>query len=579
VNTLLRWIVCALALLALAAPSRAQTERWTPRALELAGALPLQEGGRVKPFDTFASFTLLRLNGQRSAVDVDGRKLTPTAWLLDVLFDPEHAALTRCFLVADADALTAIGVQLDERRKRDRYSYRELEPGLSKLLELAHQYDALEAGRRSSLQAQVVALAENVMLFARLSRHEVVALVPPPDARGEAWSTPSELRQRSSALSTSESGALAAFEAAADAAGSARAFEAALERFQHHAVVGARLRGDYDKLQSERAYYRADLLGWSLKVFLLAFVATAFLWLAPRRRALYAVSLALASLGATLLVAAIVWRCVLRGRPPVTTLYETKLFVTAVGVVVALAIEAIGRQRLALSAAATLGALGVFVASGYEVLDKRDTMPALVAVLDTNFWLATHVTAISIGYAAGMLAALLASGYLLAKLLRVRRGDRPFYAALSRMVYGVLCFGLIFSLVGTMLGGIWANESWGRFWGWDPKENGALLIVISQLVVLHARRGGYLREHGVCMAAAFGGTVVAFSWWGVNLLGVGLHSYGFTSGIHTALWSYYGVQWSICGLGALAWLLERRAAAPAVSPTSAGESHATRRAA
>jgi ABC-type transport system involved in cytochrome c biogenesis permease subunit len=280
-----------------------------------------------------------------------------------------------------------------------------------------------------------------------------------------------------------------------------------------------------------------------------------------------------------LLVAAIVWRCVLRGRPPVTTLYETKLFVTAVGVVVALVIEALGRQRLALSAAATLGALGVFVASGYEVLDKRDTMPALVAVLDTNFWLATHVTAISIGYAAGMLAALLASGYLLAKLFRVRRGDRPFYAALSRMVYGVLCFGLIFSLVGTMLGGIWANESWGRFWGWDPKENGALLIVISQLVILHARRGGYLREHGVCMAAAFGGTVVAFSWWGVNLLGVGLHSYGFTSGINTALWSYYGVQWSICGLGALAWLLERRAATPTPVEASSEDSRATRRAA
>jgi cytochrome c biogenesis factor len=174
---------------------------------------------------------------------------------------------------------------------------------------------------------------------------------------------------------------------------------------------------------------------------------------------------------------------------------------------------------------------------------------------------------------------LLASGYLLAKLFRVRRGDRPFYAALSRMVYGVLCFGLIFSLVGTMLGGIWANESWGRFWGWDPKENGALLIVISQLVILHARRGGYLREHGVCMAAAFGGTVVAFSWWGVNLLGVGLHSYGFTSGINTALWSYYGVQWSICGLGALAWLLERRAATSTPVEASSEDSRATRRAA
>jgi cytochrome c biogenesis factor len=127
------------------------------------------------------------------------------------------------------------------------------------------------------------------------------------------------------------------------------------------------------------------------------------------------------------------------------------------------------------------------------------------------------------------------------------------------MVYGVLCFGLIFSTVGTILGGIWANESWGRFWGWDPKENGALLIVISQLVILHARKGGFLREFGVAIAGAAAGCVVAFSWWGVNLLGVGLHSYGFTSGIQSALSSYYAIQGSIVLLGLAALWRERRA--------------------
>ena len=103
------------------------------------------------------------------------------------------------------------------------------------------------------------------------------------------------------------------------------------------------------------------------------------------------------------------------------------------------------------------------------------------------------------------------------------------------MTYGVLCFALLFSVVGTILGGIWANESWGRFWGWDPKENGALLICLSQLAILHARMGGFLKPFGVAMAAIVAGCVVAFSWWGVNLLGVGLHSYGFTGGILTAL--------------------------------------------
>jgi ABC-type transport system involved in cytochrome c biogenesis permease subunit len=206
--------------------------------------------------------------------------------------------------------------------------------------------------------------------------------------------------------------------------------------------------------------------------------------------------------------------------------------------------------------------IGVFIANGYETLDMKDTMPSLVAVLDTNFWLATHVTAVTVGYSAGMLAAILASFYLLAKTFGFRREQRSFYSGLGRMVYGVLCFGVIFSTVGTILGGIWANDSWGRFWGWDPKENGALLIVLSQLVILHARMGGYLREHGVCAAAALGGTVVAFSWFGVNLLGVGLHSYGFTQGISTALWTYYGIQWGIVGLGTIGWWRNRPPSAP-----------------
>jgi cytochrome c biogenesis factor len=110
------------------------------------------------------------------------------------------------------------------------------------------------------------------------------------------------------------------------------------------------------------------------------------------------------------------------------------------------------------------------------------------------------------------------------------------------MTYGVVCFSLLFAVFGTIMGGVWANDSWGRFWGWDPKENGALLICLWFLLILHARMGGYVREHGFMVLCILGAVVVSISWWGVNLLSVGLHSYGFTSGALLALVTFWCVE-------------------------------------
>jgi cytochrome c biogenesis factor len=98
---------------------------------------------------------------------------------------------------------------------------------------------------------------------------------------------------------------------------------------------------------------------------------------------------------------------------------------------------------------------------------------------------------------------------------------------LARSVYGLVCFATLFSFLGTVLGGIWADQSWGRFWGWDPKENGALIIVLWNALILHAWRGGLVRERGLMNLALFGNVTISFAWFGVNMLGVGLHSYAF----------------------------------------------------
>ncbi|MBI5363393.1 MAG: cytochrome c biogenesis protein CcsA [Planctomycetes bacterium] len=619
---------------------RGAAKGWSARAIELAGEVPLQDGGRVKPLSTFASFTLLRLSGQRTLASRGEARLDATAWSLDVLFHPEAAELEPLFLVPDSAAIEALGIDVGDKRKRDRWSHSELAPGAGRLLALAHEYDAIEPKQRTSLQQQIVTLAEDVNAFdglraafdwartqltvpqgtrvaalfggARSVRFsDVIArapelaalhaqmaagadanakvelealytlereldeavrgsralrLFPPavPTGEREEWHTPWSILADAfgtGAVDPRHVELLRAWEELARTSGTA---EVELETARTLAAQLATARGEGSKLALELAYYRWNLLGWSQGLFGLAFLCAAWLWLRPRSRAPYRAVCVLVGAGACVLVLVIVTRCMIRGRPPVSTLYETVLFVTATGSLLALATELLNRRRVAVSAAAVLGLVGLFVANGYETLDKQDTMPSLVAVLDTNFWLTTHVTAITIGYSAGLLAALLANVYLVARLLRWKRGEPAVFRELARMVYGVTCFGAIFAIVGTILGGIWANESWGRFWGWDPKENGALLIVIAEVALLHARMAGWLREFGMCVAAAFAGTVIAFSWWGVNLLGVGLHSYGFTSGIQTALWSYYAVQWSVC-LAALAQALLARRSSRAVA--------------
>ncbi len=123
--------------------------------------------------------------------------------------------------------------------------------------------------------------------------------------------------------------------------------------------------------------------------------------------------------------------------------------------------------------------------------------------------------------------------------------------ALAKMVYGIVCFATLFSFVGTVLGGIWADQSWGRFWGWDPKENGALLIVLWNAIILHARWGGMVRERGLMNMAVFGNIVTSWSWFGVNMLGIGLHSYGFMDAAFQWLRAFVVLQLFIIALGLL----------------------------
>ena len=98
-------------------------------------------------------------------------------------------------------------------------------------------------------------------------------------------------------------------------------------------------------------------------------------------------------------------------------------------------------------------------------------------------------------------------------------------------LYRVLQVGIVLLAAGTIFGGVWAAESWGRFWGWDPKETWALISLLGYLAILHARYTGWLRNIGTAVSSILGFWLILMTWYGVNfVLGTGLHSYGFGAG-------------------------------------------------
>ena len=266
-------------------------------------------------------------------------------------------------------------------------------------------------------------------------------------------------------------------------------------------------------------FYKCEIL------YVLAFLMACGGWLSlakwPNQTAYYLITLA-----AVIHTSGLIFRMWLEGRPPVTNLYSAAVFVGWGAVILGLILERIYRDGIGNVVASSVGFVTLLVAGGLSL--SGDTMEMLQAVLDTNFWLATHVVIITIGYAATFVAGFLAIVYVVRDFVANKVPfDKTNRSSLTKMIYGIVCFATLFSFVGTVLGGIWADQSWGRFWGWDPKENGALMIVIWNAAILHARWGGIIRERGLVAMAIFGNAVTAWSFFGTNMLGIGLHSYGF----------------------------------------------------
>ncbi|HLP42769.1 MAG TPA: cytochrome c biogenesis protein CcsA [Fibrobacteria bacterium] len=451
-----------------------------------------------------------------------------------------YALPSPAFTIQLAETKVRLGLPSD----RTAFSFWDLMSRAPHIAAVLEEVGDRPMNQRSGLEQEVIALSQAMYMSSQSLSQSSLKVLPPPGATDAGWLSPPEalavpehLQGFHDELSAWAQMTIAYRQGQASAFDSAAvAFQASIENRAH------------DQLQAthfplEVAYQKGEPFYRSLVLYWLALLGT-FAFFLVRKRWVYRATLWIFLTGFTIHLAGLVARIIIMKRPPVTSLYETFPFVAAVALLAALFMERIhAKQRgagIALLTASLLGVILMSIAGRYAA--EGDTMRMLVAVLDSNFWLSTHVTTVTIGYSACLLAGAIGHAWMVRALLPGDEGKPERLKEISKMIYGTLCFGLLFSFIGTVLGGVWADQSWGRFWGWDPKENGALLIVIWCLILLHARHWGYLRQMGMALGSIAGAVVVAIAWFGVNLLNVGLHSYGFTEGAATKLFTYIGIE-------------------------------------
>lgn len=233
-------------------------------------------------------------------------------------------------------------------------------------------------------------------------------------------------------------------------------------------------------------------------------------------------------------------------RPPVINLYSSAIFISFVASVIGFIMHKRTNESVYAISTTVLSGLSLIVA--YHLSLSGDTLEVMEAVLNSNFWLSTHVVAMTIGYAIIFMAGFFAIAYILMGTL-TKRLSPSIDNTLCNVVYIFLMIALFFNVLGTVLGGIWADQSWGRFWGWDPKENGAILIVLWTAIILHMKWGKLISPQALMVMTVLSNIVTAWSWKGTNMLGIGLHSYGFTEQTFYWLILFFASQLIIAALG------------------------------
>lgn len=530
------------------------------------GLLAIQDGGRRKPVDTFARETLIKISG-RSTYTSGAKTWQGNDFILSMLLDTHKWQEEPIILVSLGQLIEQLGLDKSKRR----FSFAQLS-ALPELNRLAGEAHALRKAEKplSRLQSEVMAVTERLGLFAHVMDGSAFLLVPAPEKTTDPWIVPPAFSQHYTETQFAPVQTQLQTMANSYVRGDGFAFGRAANQLRDGLrSLSPKIYPEESQLRLEYFYnhwdgfYRA---AWSYGIALVLLAIAHFRRAAGRTgRILPLAGVIIAIAGLLFHASGIAMRCLIAGRPPVTNMYESIIWVSFAVSFFGMIFFTRYRTPVYLLAALPVSLVALLLVHQMPIAMPSSIDP-LVPVLRDNFWLTIHVLTITLSYAAFALA--MGFGHILlwryARNPVSARADQPMHFWL----YRVLQLGVILLAAGTILGGVWANYSWGRFWGWDPKETWALIALLCYILTLHGRLAGWWTQFGLVVASVVCFLAVLMAWYGVNfVLGKGLHSYGFGLGGET-----YVVSFVIADLLFVAFAIWRyrstKASRPPTSPTA-----------
>ena len=482
--------------------------------------LPIQHGGRIEPLDTFAKDVVRLVTGK-----ISFQKMEALEVILSWLSDSSQWIKKPIVQISSQELKQKLNLPKD----RTYFSYQELIqlPALEQYGEEVFQKNQRDE-KLSPLEQSMDRLSIQLLLFEKVSQGELWTILPHPENHQEVWSSLAHLKDLPQTphvqeLAVTLHGMLTAYQ------------QKDWKTFQLTSLKIKHLLSEFSK---DPGYPYSTTLG--LEVFYHDFhpfrKAWIFYLIAGLGFMVYLLShvkllnyFSSLSLGLAFVfhLLGFYLRCTVTGRPPVGTMYESVVWVSLGIMIFSFFIAYQFRNILAIVLACFVAGVGLILADQFPLILDPSLKP-LAPVLRSNFWLTIHVLTITLSYAAFALAMGIGNWAL---LKFITKSSDSSIRTLVQMTYRTMQIGVLLLAAGTILGGVWADYSWGRFWGWDPKEVWALIALLLYLVIVHGKYAGWLRDFGVAAGAVLAFQGVLTAWYGVNfVMGVGLHSYGFGTG-------------------------------------------------